>query len=134
MFEHCHLVAPGSKITATDFAERVGVHSSAVSRGRAVYKAKDQILHACKNVYELSHRDLERLISEISGKAEATAQKAVKPQKKLTVQRRVGTNQLSVSGQGGKLSVAASGLALNKKVLEGLSDVIAAYLKEHGVK
>ena len=52
----------------------------------------------------------------------------------LTVHRKIGSRKLSVTGQGGKLSVAATGLALDEDVLNGLGDVIAEYLEKHGSK
>ena len=137
MFERLQDATPDEKLTATEFAKRVGVHNSAVSRGRAIYAAKDEILHACKDVYELSHRDLERVLNDLSGKPPKTAQKNQKKPsgpKKLTVQRKIGSRKLSVTGQGGKLSVAASGLTLDEDFLNGLSDVIAEYLEKHGSK
>ena len=134
MFEKLQFASPDSKTTATEFADRVGVHNSAVSRGRAVFAARDQILHACKNVYALSHRELEQVLSEVTGKSvKATRKKPVKP-KKLTVQRKIGSKRLSVMGQGGRLTVAASGLKLDEEVLNGLGDLIAKYLQKHGSK
>lgn len=133
MFEKLQDAAPDGKLSATDFAKRVGVHNSAVSRGRAVFVAKDEILHTCKNVFELSHRELERVLNDLSGKSEKPKKKTTKP-KKLTVQRKVGSRRLSVTGQGGKLSVSAAGLALDEDVLNGLGDVIAEYLEKHGSK
>ena len=43
-----------AKVTAKDFASRIGVHESIVSRARAVHRSKDDILNAFKNVvYDL---------------------------------------------------------------------------------
>ena len=134
MFEQLQDAMPDGRLSATEFAKRVGVHNSAVSRGRAIFAAKDQILHTCKNVYELSHRDLERVLNELSDKAKTKAKKKPAKPKKLTVQRRIGSRKLSVTGQGGRLSVAATGLALDEDVLNGLGDVIAEYLEKHGSK
>lgn len=134
MFERLQEATQDEKLTATEFAKRVGVHNSAVSRGRAVYAARDEILHACKDVYELSHRDLERVLNDLSGKPPKPAQKKPSKPKKLTIQRKIGSRKLSVTGQGGKLSVAASGLTLDEDILNGLSDVIAEYLDKHGSK
>ncbi len=134
MFERLQEANQHEKLTATEFAKRVGVHNSAVSRGRAVYAARDEILHACKDVYELSHRDLERVLNDLSGKPLKPAQKKPSKPKKLTIQRKIGSRKLSVTGQGGKLSVAASGLTLDEDILNGLSDVIAEYLDKHGSK
>ena len=105
-----------------------------MSRGRAVFTAKDQILHTCKNAYELSHRDLEKVLNDLSGKAQKPANKKSAKAKKLTVQRKIGSRKLSVTGQGGRLSVAATGLVLDEDVLNGLGDVIAEYFKNHGTK
>lgn len=134
MFERLQDTAPDEKLSATEFAMRVGVHNSAVSRGRAVFAARDEILHTCKNVYELSHRDLEKVLNDLSGKAAKPAKKKSTKAKLLTVNRKIGSRKLSVTGQGGKLSVAATGLTLNEDVLNGLGDVIAEYLEKHGSK
>ena len=134
MFERLQEANPEGKLSATEFAKRVGLHNSAVSRGRAVFAAKDQILHACKNVYDLSHRDLEKVLTDLSGKGAKPAKKTPQKPKKLTVQRKIGAKKLSVTGQGGRLSIAATGLNLNEDVLNGLGDVIAAYLVQHGSK
>ncbi len=134
MLDRLQASSGGEKLTATEFANRVGVHNSAVSRGRAVYAAKDEILHACKNIYELSHRDLEKLLVELSGKPTMPAKKAPAKPKKLEVRRKVGSRKLSVSGQGGKLSVSGAGFNLDEDILSGLSDVIAEYLEKHGSK
>lgn len=134
MFEQLQAAVPDTKLSATEFANRVGVHNSAVSRGRAVFASREQILHTCKNVYELSHRDLEKLLNELSGKTTSPAKKKSPRAKKLTVQRNIGKHKLSVIGQGNRLTVAANGLVLNEEVLNGLGDVIAKYLQEHGSK
>lgn len=134
MFERLQESTQDEKLTATEFAKRVGIHNSAVSRGRAVYAAKNEILHACKSVYELSHRDLERVLNDLSGKPRKSAEKKPSRPRKLSVQRKIGSRKLSVTGQGNKLSVAASGLTLNEDILKGLSDVIAEYLEKHGSK
>jgi len=134
MFEGLQDAFPDEKLTATEFAKRVGVHNSAVSRGRAVYAAKDEILHACKDVYDLSHRDLEKVLGQLSDKPSKPAKKKAQGPKKLTVQRKIGSRKLSITGQGGKFSVAATGLTLDEDTLRGLSDVIAEYLETHGSK
>ena len=134
MFERLQEAQPDQRITATEFARRVGVHDSAVSRGRAVYAARDDILHACKNAYELSHRDLEKVLNDLAGaRAKPAKKKPAKP-RKLTVQRKVGKQTVRLTGQGGKLSVAATGVSLDEGALNGLGDVIADYLKKHGSK
>ena len=134
MFERLQDAKPDEKITATEFAKRVGVHNSAVSRGRAVYAARAEILHACKDVYDLSHRDLEKVLGDLTEKQSKPAKKKSQSPKKLTVQRKIGSRKLSITGQGGKLSVAATGLTLDEDILRGLSDVIAEYLEKHGSK
>ncbi|NSX57012.1 replication protein [Parasulfitobacter algicola] len=133
MFERLQEANPGQKVKASDFAQRVGIHDSAVSRGRAVFAAQEQILHTCKNAYELSHRDLERVLKDVTDKPSKPATKKTKS-KAIVVERKIGNKKLSVSGQGGKLSVSASGLALDKDVLNELSDIIAEYLNNKGSK
>ena len=128
MFEQFQSVAPQMKVTAVSFADRIGVHESLVSRGKAIYKARDEILHACKNVYELTFRQLEQEVSKLS---EAPSKKSIQPSKpkKILVTRKMGSRKLSVSSLGGKLSVSAGGLDLNKQTLEELSEVIASFLE-----
>ncbi len=134
MFEQLQSATQDEKLSATEFSNRVGVHNSAVSRGRAVFAAKDQILHTCKNVYELSHRDIEKVLNDLSSKVEKPIKRKPTKPKKLVVQRKLGSRKLSVTGQGGRLSVAATGLALDEDVLNGLGDVIAEFLEKHGSK
>lgn len=131
MFEQFQAVAQETKVTAVSFADRIGVHESLVSRGKAIYKARDEILHTCKNVYELTFRQLEQEVSKLS---EAPSKKSIKPSKpkKILVTRKMGSRNLSVSSQGGKLSVSATGLDLDKHTLEELSEMIAAFLEGKG--
>lgn len=131
MFEQFQALAPETRVTAVSFADRIGVHESLVSRGKAIYKARDQILHACKNVYELTFRQLEQEVSKLSA---AHPKKLVKPPKpkKILVTRRMGSRKLAVSSIGGKLSVSAAGLELDKHTLEELSEVIATFLEGNG--
>jgi len=133
MFEGLQSANPGDKLTAIAFAQRVGVHESVVSRGRAVFNAKDQILHACKNVYSVSHRELEKVLNDLSDKVPSKAKKKPPKPQKLVVQRTIGSRKLSLTGQGGKLSVNGTGMNLDKDTLEGLGDVIAQYLSDKGV-
>jgi len=133
MFEGLQSANPDDKLTAITFAKRVGVHESVVSRGRAVFNAKDQILHACKNVYSLSHRELEKVLNDLSDKVSRKSKKKPTEPQKLMVQRQIGSKKLSLTGQGGKLSVNATGMNMDKKTLEGLGDVIAKYLSDKGV-
>ena len=113
--------------------ERENLGAFDVSRGKAVLKARDEILHACKNVYALSHRELEKVVADLVKGPVKTAKGTAKT-KKLTIIRKFGREKLSVSSQGGKLSVSAAGIDLDKQSLEGLGDMIAAYLHEHGSK
>lgn len=131
MFERYETANPDKKVTAVWFASLIGVHESHVSRGKAVLKARDDILHACKNVYALSHRELEKVVADLSKGQHETRKSPSRPQK-LTVTKKLGSQKLSVSSQGGKLSVSVAGQNLDKQGLEGLGDVIAAYLQEHG--
>jgi ParB family chromosome partitioning protein len=90
-------------------------------------------LNKFKNAYDLSFPDLQRAVSSLADTKETTAKASQKP-KKIVVTRSVGSRKLSMSSQGGKLSVSAAGLDLDKQSLEGLGDVIAAYLQEQGPK
>lgn len=132
MFESLNSNASGAKITAVSFGEKIGVHESIVSRGRAVYKAKDQILNIFKNVYELSFPELQKAVASLAEGSGRGAKKPSKP-RKVSVTRKVGKRNLKLASQGGKLTVSAAGLNMNKERLEGLSEVIAAYLEEHGI-
>ncbi|MDF1670190.1 MAG: ParB N-terminal domain-containing protein [Roseovarius sp.] len=131
MFERYATANPDEKTTAVAFAKLIGVHESHVSRGKAVYQVRDEILHACKNIYELSHREVEKVVSSLSTSIQKKSKKPAKAEK-LTAIRKLGNRKLSVSSIGGKLTVNATGLNLDKQRLEGLSDVIAAYLQEQG--
>jgi len=131
MFEQSQTTTPGSKVTAVSFAERIGVHESLVSRGKAIYKAREEILHMCKNVYELTFRQLEQEVSKLSEASSKKTAKSSKP-KKILVTRKMGPRNLSVSSQGGKLSVSAAGQDLDKHALEELSEMIATFLESKG--
>ena len=131
MFEQLQTATPGSKVTAVSFADQIGVHESLVSRGKAIYKARNEILHACKNVYELTFRQLEQEVSRLSAAAPPKTIKPSKP-KRILVTRKMGSRNLSVSSQGGKLSVSAAGLDMDKHALEELSEVIANFLESKG--
>jgi ParB family chromosome partitioning protein len=133
MFERYEFAGGGKKVTAVSFADRIGVHESLISRGKAVYKAREEILHTCKNVYDMSYRDLEQALTNLTQAQQTPNKKPTQPQK-LVVTRALGSRRLSVASQNGKLSVSAAGMNLDKPALEGLSDVIAAYLQEHGSK
>lgn len=133
MFERYETANPDKKMTAAGFAKIIGVHPSHVSRGNGVLKAREEIVHACTNVYSLSYRELEKVIADLSVSSAKKPKPTVKP-KKLMVTRTLGSKKLSVSSQVGKISVNAAGLNLDKPTLEGLSDVIAAYLQEQEPK
>lgn len=126
-------VSSEAKIKAKDFADRIGVHESLVSRARTVFGSKSEILNAFKNVYNMSFRELQEALASLAGEHKAAKKPKPKPQK-ITVKRKVGSRNLLVSTQAGKLSVSAAGLNLDKQDLEGLSDVIAAYLAEQEPK
>lgn len=131
MYESLKNTASDAKLTAVAFAKRINEHESVVSRGRAVFKAKDEILNLFKNAYDLSYPELQKAIASLTEGDNASAKKPTKP-KKILVTRKIGNRKLQVSSQGGKLSVSAAGLKLDKQSLEGLGDVIAAYLEENG--
>lgn len=131
MFENLLQSSSEKPPTAVSFAGRIGVHESIVSRGRAIYKARDQILNKFKNAYDMSFPELQRAVSSLA-ENKAPAGKSIRRPKKITVTRKMGSRKLSLSSQGGKLAVSAAGLNLDKHGLEGLSDVIAAYLEKQG--
>lgn len=120
-----------TKLTAKAFADRIGVHESVVSRSRAVYKAKDEILNAFKNAYEFSFNDFQRVLAQLAESSPTQTRKRALPQK-LKVVRKVGSRNLSLESQGGKLSIKASGLKIDKSRLEGLGDLVAEYLNNEG--
>lgn len=131
MFETLNAATKGEKLTAVSFAERVGVHESVISRARAVFRSRDAILNAFKNVYEMSFRDLQSALSTLSAKKQPPLKVKPKPAK-LMITRKIGSRKLSISSINGKLSVNAAGLKLDKARLEGLGDLIADYLQKHG--
>ncbi|PHR91915.1 MAG: replication protein [Robiginitomaculum sp.] len=133
MFERYEQSHAGAPITAVAFAKMIGVHESHISRGKAIYKARNEILHVCKNAYALSHRELEKVAAGLLVSPKAKKPIAAKS-KKITIIRQIGSKKLSVSTHAGKLSVNVAGLNLDKQGLEGLGDVIAAYLKEQEPK
>jgi len=122
-----------TKLTAKAFADRIGVHESVVSRSRAVYKAKDEILNAFKNVYDFSFNDFQKVLAQLAESSASQTKKRALPQK-LKIVRKVGSRNLSVEAQGGKLSIKASGLKMDKSRLEGLGDLVAEYLNNDGAK
>lgn len=133
MYEDLKSGGSGRDVTAVSFAKRVGVHESVVSRGRAIFKARDAILNKFKNAYDLSFPDLQKAVSSFSEESRKKTTTKAKPQK-IVVMRKIGTRNLSVSTQSGRLLVSAAGMNLDKEGLEGLSDLIATYLQERGSK
>lgn len=133
MFEDLKSGGSGSDVTAVSFAKRIGVHESVVSRGRSIFRDRDAILNKFKNAYDLSFPDLQKAVSSLSEEGRKKTTPKAKP-KKIVVTRKIGTRNLSVSTQSGRLSVSAAGTNLDKEGLEGLSDLIATYLQEHGSK
>lgn len=133
MFENLKANSLSSNVTAVSFAKRIGVHESIVSRGRTVFRDRKQILNKFKNAYDLSFPDLQKAVSSLADPKETKGKAPPKP-KKIAITRSVGSRRLSISSQGGKLSLSAAGIDLDKQSLEGLGDVIAAYLQEHGSK
>lgn len=131
MFETLNNETKNGKVTAVSFASRINVHESIVSRARAIHKSKDAFLNAFKNVYDMSFHDLQKAISDMT-KTEVVKAKTSPKSKKILTVRKIGSRKLTVSSQGGKLSISAAGLNLDKQSLEGLGDVIAAYLQEYG--
>lgn len=131
MYESLKSSTSGAKLTAVAFAKRINEHESVISRGRAVFKAKDQILNIFKNAYDLSYPELQKAIASLTDSGSTDVKKTVKP-KKILITRKIGNRKLQVSAQGGKLSVSAVGLKLDKQSLEGLGDVIVAYLEGNG--
>ena len=120
-----------TKLTAKAFADRIGVHESVVSRARAVFKAKDEILNAFTNVYDFSFNDFQKILAQLSEDRPAQPKKPA-ALRKLKVVRKVGNRNLSVESNDGKLSIKTSGLKIDKARLEGLGDLVADYLNNNG--
>ena len=121
-----------TKLTAKAFAERIGVHESVVSRARAVFKARNEILNAFKNVYDLSFNDFQKVLAQLSDNGAQPAKEPTATARKLKVVRKVGSRNLSVETTDGKLSIKTTGLKINKAQLEGLGDLVADYLNNKG--
>lgn len=119
------------KITAKELASRIGVHESIVSRARAVYKTKDEILNAFKNAYELSFHDLQNILSQLSEQPIKQVKETAKATK-IKVMRKIGKRNLSIETIDGKLSIKTTGVKLDKERLENLGDLIANYLNKNG--
>lgn len=133
MFETLNEEGADERLTAVTFAARIGVHESVVSRARTVLRSKEELLNAFKNVYDMSFRELQQAVASLAAEGKPNAKAPTAP-RKIMVTRKVGSRKLSVASQGGKLTVSAAGLNLDKQALEGLGDVIAAYLQEQGSK
>ncbi|MFY0666079.1 MAG: ParB N-terminal domain-containing protein [Natronospirillum sp.] len=116
------------KLTATAFADRIGVHESLVSRARAVFKVRDEFLNAFKNAYDMSFRDIQAALGGLT-KTKPTPVKKTKPAK-LEVTRKIGSRKLSVASQANGLTVRAAGMKLDKDKLERLGDLIAEFLEQ----
>ncbi|MFK5980792.1 MAG: ParB N-terminal domain-containing protein [Rhizobiaceae bacterium] len=129
MYETLRKSSEDGPLYAKAFANLIGVHESTVSRGRAVYKARKEILNIFKNVYDMSFPELQKALSSLSNEGIQKVVSQPKP-KKLAVNRKIGKQNLSVVSQGGKLSVKAAGLKLDKKNLEHISEMIASYLEQ----
>jgi ParB family chromosome partitioning protein len=121
--------ASDTKLKAKEFAERINVHESIVSRARSVLASKDQILNAFKNVYEMSFHELQRALASLT---ETTTKSAKKKPVKLKVTKKVGSRNLALETADGKLSVKTTGVKLTKSQLDGLGDLIAEYLNTNG--
>lgn len=118
----------GAKTTAVAFAARIGVHESIVSRARAVFGARDQILNAFKNAYDMSFQDLQKALASLEGKPKKQARKSAQ---KLTAKRKVGGRNLSLTSANGNLSIKAASIPLSQEKLEELSDLIADFLAKN---
>lgn len=121
------------RIKAVEFARRIGVHESLVSRARTVAARKTEILNTFKNVYEMSFQELQRALSSMS-KASTKSKKGTPKPKKISVTQSVGKQKLRLTGQGGKLSISGSGLDLDENALKGLGEAIAEYIEKHRSK
>ncbi|WP_136661482.1 hypothetical protein [Nitratireductor sp. XY-223] len=133
MYEELSHASP-EKVKAVDFAKRVGVHESIVSRARAVHASKHQILNAFKNAYELSFGELQKALAELSTQSGAERKSAKPKPKKLKVIRKVGSRNLAVETGGGKLSIKTTGVKLGQSELESLGDLLAEFLEKHRSK
>lgn len=122
------LRASGEKTTAVAFACRIGVHESIVSRARAVFAAREQILNAFKNAYEMSFQDLQKAMANLEGKPKKQVKKSAQ---KLIAKRKVGGRNLSLTSENGSLSIKAASVPLSQDKLEELSDLIADFLAKN---
>lgn len=115
----------GQKITAVAFAAQIGVHESVVSRARAVFGARDQILNAFKNAYDMSFHDLQKALTSLEGKPKKQVRK---PTQKLIAKRKIGSRNLSLTSASGNLLIKAASVPLSQEKLEQLGDIIADFL------
>lgn len=122
------LRASGEKTTGVAFAARIGVHESIVSRARAVFGARDQILNAFKNAYDMSFQDLQKALGSLEGKPKRQVNK---PVRKLAAKRKIGSRNLSLTSANGNLSIKAASVPLSQEKLEELSDLIADFLRNN---
>jgi len=122
------LVVGEQKLTAVAFAKRIGVHESLVSRARSVFGAQDEILNAFKNVYDMSFRDLQSALASLETKPKSKLQ--TKP-KKLSVRRKIGSRNLSVTSLNGNLAIKVAGVPIDQQRLEELSDIVASFLSNN---
>ncbi|MXW87449.1 MAG: replication protein [Boseongicola sp. SB0673_bin_14] len=118
----------GDRATAVAFAGRIGVHESVVSRARAVYASREEILNAFKNAYEMSFRDLQTALASLETRQKTPARKVPG---KIVAKRKIGRRNLSLTFANGNLSIKAAGVPLSKDQLEELSDLIAGYLNRN---
>ena len=121
------------KVTAVAFAERVGVHESQVSRARAVWARKEEILNAYKNVYDMSFRELQNAVASLAEPASKAPKARAKP-KRLLVTQKVGKQKLKLVGEGRKLNISGAGFELDEDALKGLGQTIADYIEKHRSK
>lgn len=118
----------GKKITAAAFATRIGVHESIVSRAKAVFAAREEILNAFKNVFEMSFQDLQKAMATLEAKPKKQARKA---SSKITAKRKIGSRNLSLMSANGNLSIKAASVPLSQQELEDLGDLIAEFLTKN---
>lgn len=122
------LRASGDKMTAVAFSARIGVHESIVSRARAVFGARNQILNTFKNAYDMTFQELQKALASLEGKPKKPIKKSAQ---KLTAKRKVGSRNLSLMSVNGNLSIKAASIPLSQEKLEELSDLIADFLAKN---
>ncbi len=127
MYETLSGADADASLTAVSFAKRIGVHESIVSRARASYAAKDRILNAFKNAYDMSYKDIQDVLKTLDERPKLASK--TKPVT-LLVKRKIGSRNLSASATAGTISIKATGIKMDQARLEGLSDLIAGYLND----